>query len=334
MNRRALIAMSAFSLAGLGVRGAHAQAPAPSPTPGSPTPAQGTAPAFLPAIVYAVGQKFDRSFNEAAFGGAERFRLASGVAYFEVEPRAPVEFEAAVPALVRRGVTDIVAVGFYYAIPLANLAPQFPNVRFTLIDGVDAPNVQSVVWREQETLSRHARGARQPQRHRRLRRGARYPADPPLYRGLRCRRPLRAARHVVLTGFVGTTPDAFNDRRAAGSRAQFDRGSTSFTRRRISTRRASAPSTRRLAIGVDSSQNALHPARSPSLIACRRRGRIELALGRGGQRRPPLAGPPRRPEPRLRRAQRSLVTDAMRARRRSARGHHRRPPRRPRRHAP
>src|SRR5690349_18299309 len=118
MNRRALIAMSAFSLAGLGVRGTHAQAPASSPTPGSPTPAQGAAAAFLPAIVYAVGQKFDRSFNEAAFGGAERFRLASGVAYYEVEPRAPVEFEAAVPALVRRGVTDIVAVGFYYAIPL------------------------------------------------------------------------------------------------------------------------------------------------------------------------------------------------------------------------
>src|SRR5437016_1123262 len=142
MNRRALIAMSAFSLAGLGPRGARlgvrsaqAQAPAPSPPPASPTPAPGAAPAFLPAIIYAVGQKFDRSFNEAAFGGAERFRVASGVTYLEVEPRAPVEFEAAVPALVRRGVTDIVAVGFYYAIPLANLAPQHPNVRFTLIDG-------------------------------------------------------------------------------------------------------------------------------------------------------------------------------------------------------
>ena len=47
----------------------------------SPTPAQGTTPAFLPAIVYAVGQKFDRSFNEAACGGAERFRHASGISW-------------------------------------------------------------------------------------------------------------------------------------------------------------------------------------------------------------------------------------------------------------
>src|SRR5689334_21314074 len=113
MNRRALIAMTALSL--LGVRGAHAQAPAAGSqapaagaAPASPTPGTAPVPAFRPAIIYAVGQKFDRSFNEAAFAGAERFRLASGIAYFEVEPRAPVEFEAAVPALVRRGVTDIV----------------------------------------------------------------------------------------------------------------------------------------------------------------------------------------------------------------------------------
>src|SRR5215470_18585691 len=140
MKRRALMAMTATLLAG--GRIARAQAPAQGQAPAQ-APAQGQAPPpFVPAVIYAVGQKFDRSFNEAAFGGAERFRLASGVAYLEVEPRSPVEIEAAVPALVRRGVTDIVAVGFYYAIPLANLAPQHPTVRFTLIDAsVDAPNV-------------------------------------------------------------------------------------------------------------------------------------------------------------------------------------------------
>jgi len=34
-----------------------------------------------PGIVYAQGAKFDKSFNEAAYTGAERFKAETGVAY-------------------------------------------------------------------------------------------------------------------------------------------------------------------------------------------------------------------------------------------------------------
>ena len=38
-----------------------------------------------PGIVYAQGAKFDKSFNEAAYTGAERFKAETGIAYHEVE---------------------------------------------------------------------------------------------------------------------------------------------------------------------------------------------------------------------------------------------------------
>ena len=49
--------------------------------------AVGTAQAqsFQPAIVFDMGGKFDKSFNEAAYAGAERFKKESGIEYREFE---------------------------------------------------------------------------------------------------------------------------------------------------------------------------------------------------------------------------------------------------------
>ena len=40
---------------------------------------------FQPTVVFDMGGKFDKSFNEAAYNGAERFKRDSGVAYLEFE---------------------------------------------------------------------------------------------------------------------------------------------------------------------------------------------------------------------------------------------------------
>ena len=46
-------------------------------------------PAFAadikPAIIYDLGGKFDKSFNEAAYNGAEKFRTETKQAYAEFE---------------------------------------------------------------------------------------------------------------------------------------------------------------------------------------------------------------------------------------------------------
>ena len=36
---------------------------------------------FVPAVVFDMGGKFDKSFNEAAYQGAERFKKETGIAY-------------------------------------------------------------------------------------------------------------------------------------------------------------------------------------------------------------------------------------------------------------
>src|SRR5215216_13948 len=107
---------------------------------------------FSPAIVYDFGGKFDRSFNQSAAEGAAKFTKETGVAVREFEITNAAQREQAMQQMARRGATVIVAIGFTQASAVEKVAKQFPNVMFTLVDGVvDLPNVQSVNFREQES---------------------------------------------------------------------------------------------------------------------------------------------------------------------------------------
>jgi basic membrane protein A len=113
----------------------------------------GTAQAqdFAPAIVFDMGGKFDKSFNEAAYNGAERFKRETGIAYREFEVTSEAQRDQALRNLARRGATVIVAVGFAQAVPVDGAAKEFPNVKFNIIDSVvNLPNVQSFIFKEHE----------------------------------------------------------------------------------------------------------------------------------------------------------------------------------------
>jgi len=104
-----------------------------------------------PGIVYAQGAKFDKSFNEAAYTGAERFKAETGIAYHEVEITNDSQRAQALSTLIRRGGPVVVAVGFDQRTAVETVADRFPEARLVIIDTVvDKPNVQSVVYREQE----------------------------------------------------------------------------------------------------------------------------------------------------------------------------------------
>jgi basic membrane protein A len=104
-----------------------------------------------PGIVYAQGAKFDKSFNEAAYTGAERFKAETGIAYREVEITNDSQRIQALSTLIRRGAPVVVAVGFDQRAAVDSVAERFPQARLVIIDTVvDKPNVQSVVYREQE----------------------------------------------------------------------------------------------------------------------------------------------------------------------------------------
>lgn len=220
-----------------------------------------------PAIVFDVGGKFDKSFNEAAFNGAETFRAETGIAYRTVEVPEPSKRENALRAAARGGATIIVAVGFGLGPAVAGVAPDFPATGFTLIDAVvDRPNVQSVTFREQEGAFLVGMAAALASKSRTIGiiGGMDIPPIRKFFAGY-----VQGARHAdpgiaVRRDFVGTTPAAWNDpaRGAALADRQFDRGvdvvfaaagGTGLGVYRAAGKRG------RLAIGVDTNQNYLHP---------------------------------------------------------------------------
>ena len=106
---------------------------------------------FTPAVVFDMGGKFDKSFNEAAFNGAEKFKADTGVQYREFEVTNPSMREQALRNMARRGAQVVVAMGFAQAAAVETVAQEFPETKFTLIDMVvDLPNVQSVIFKEHE----------------------------------------------------------------------------------------------------------------------------------------------------------------------------------------
>jgi len=106
---------------------------------------------FTPGVVFDVGGKFDKSFNEAAYTGAERFKAETGIAYREFEITNESQREQAFANMARRGVSIIAGVGFTQRSAVETVAKQFPETKFTIIDAVvDLPNVQSIVYREHE----------------------------------------------------------------------------------------------------------------------------------------------------------------------------------------
>lgn len=110
-----------------------------------------TAYAETPAIVYDLGGKFDKSFNEAAFNGAERFKEETGVEYVEFEIQNEAQREQALRRFAERGHSPVIIAGFSAAQAVDKVASEFPDTDFAIIDMVvEQPNVRSVVFKEQE----------------------------------------------------------------------------------------------------------------------------------------------------------------------------------------
>jgi basic membrane protein A len=104
-----------------------------------------------PAVVYDAGGKFDKSFNEAAYNGIEKFKKETGTSYLEFEVQADAQREQAFRKMAQRGADPIIGIGFSQESAIKKVAPEFPKIRFVIIDSVvDLPNVQSIVFKEQE----------------------------------------------------------------------------------------------------------------------------------------------------------------------------------------
>jgi len=68
-----------------------------------------------PAIVYDLGGKFDKSFNEAAFNGMERWKKETGKSYLEFEVSNESQREQAIRRMAEKGASPIIAMSFSQA---------------------------------------------------------------------------------------------------------------------------------------------------------------------------------------------------------------------------
>ena len=220
-----------------------------------------------PAVIFDMGGKFDKSFNEAAFRGAEAWKKETGQSYLEFEIANPAQREQAMRRMAERGANPIVGVGFSQGTPMEKVARANPKLQFALIDAVvTLPNVQSILFKEHEGSFLVGMLAAMARKTGKV--GFIGGMDIPLIRKFQCGYG-QGARYAnpkveVTMNMTGTTPAAWNDptRGSELAKAQFAKGVDVVFAAAGGTGIGvyqAAKDSGRYAIGVDSNQNHLQP---------------------------------------------------------------------------
>jgi len=222
-----------------------------------------------PAIIFDLGGKFDKSFNEAAYNGATRWAEETGSKFAEVELQSDAQREQALRRFAEAGSNPIVMAGFAFGNALGEVAGDYPDTSFVIIDMVvDAPNVRSVVFNEHEGSYLVGYMAAKTSKTNTV--GFIGGMDIPLIRKFACgyAQGAKAANPdaTVISNMTGTTGAAWNDPVKGGelTRAQISQGADVVYAAAGGTGLGvlqTAADEGILSIGVDSNQNYLHPGK-------------------------------------------------------------------------
>jgi basic membrane protein A len=220
-----------------------------------------------PAVVFDMGGKFDKSFNEAAYKGIEKWKKETGKKYLQFEITNESQREQAIRRMAERGASPIIGIGFGQASSIEKVAKEFPKLQFAIIDMVvDLPNVQSVVFKEQE--GSFLVGAMAAMASKTGKVGFVGGMDIPLIRKFECGYKQGAMyanpKAEMIGNMTGTTGAAWNDPARGGelAKAQFSQGVDVVFAAAGGTGIGvyqAAKDSGKLAIGVDSNQNFLQP---------------------------------------------------------------------------
>ena len=222
-----------------------------------------------PAIIYDLGGKFDKSFNESAFSGAEKWKKETGGSYREFELQSDAQREQALRRFAEAGNNPIVMAGFMFATPLAEVAKDYPNTKFAIIDMVvDSPNVRSVIFNEHEGSYLVGMMAAMASKTGTV--GFVGGMDIPLIRKFACGyvQGVKAANSnaKIIQNMTGTTPAAWNDpvKGTELTKAQISQGAdvvyAAAGGTGVGVLQAAADANI-LSIGVDANQNYMHPGK-------------------------------------------------------------------------
>jgi basic membrane protein A len=222
-------------------------------------------------LVFDVGGRGDKSFNDAAWEGISRAARELGVTTEILEPRGAEDREAAMRLFAARGFDLVVAVGFIFSSDIDRVARDFPAVHFACIDyapppGGPAPNVAGLVYRDEEGayLVGAVAGLMSKSRHVGFVGGMLTPLIRKFEAGYGAGVHAVCADCTVHAAYAGATPDAFKDpaRGKALAIAEISAGADVLFHAAGSTGHGvfeGAHDARVLAIGVDSDQYAEMP---------------------------------------------------------------------------
>ena len=220
-----------------------------------------------PAIIYDLGGKFDKSFNEAASRGAQKWADETGGSFDEIEMSSEAQREQALRRFADKGDNPIVMTGFAFESSLNTVAPDYPDTKFVIIDSVvDQPNVRSVTFRADEGSYLAGVAAATASKSDTV--GFVGGMDVPLIRAFDCGyvQGVKATKPdaKVIENMTGTTPAAWNDPVKGGelTKAQVAQGADVVYAAAGGTGVGvlqTAADQGILSIGVDSNQNYLHP---------------------------------------------------------------------------
>ncbi|MEM8646311.1 MAG: BMP family ABC transporter substrate-binding protein [Pseudomonadota bacterium] len=223
---------------------------------------------FKPAVIYDMGGKFDKSFNEGVYAGIKRFEDETGVKVMEFEVTNETQREQAMTRMAQRGATIILGVGFAQADAINKVAATHPDKKFAIIDvsWLDQPNLRQYAFKEHEGSYLVGVAAALASKSGKV--GFVGGMDIPLIRKFACGY-VQGVKSVnpdaeVFQNMTGTTPSAWNDpgKGSELTQSQIDRGADVVYHAAggtgIGVIRAAADAGK-LSIGVDSNQNHLAP---------------------------------------------------------------------------
>jgi basic membrane protein A len=239
-----------------------------------------------PAVIYDLGGKFDKSFNEAAYNGAERWKAATGGAYVDLELQSDAQREQALRRFASQGNNPIVMASFSWPAALSAVAPEFADTNFVVLDAVvEAPNVQSVLFAEHE--GSFLVGALAALKSTTGAVGFVGGMDIPLIHKFYCGYA-QGAKAInpdikLFEAYTGTTPAAWNDPVAAGelAKAQMDQSADVVFAAAGGSGLGVLQAMKdagKFSIGVDSNQNYLQPGSVLTSMLKRVDNVVETAL--------------------------------------------------------
>ena len=221
-----------------------------------------------PALMYDLGGKFDKSFNEAAYNGAQRWAEETGGTYREIEVTSEAQRVQFATRLAEAGFNPIVVLGFQNASTMEEVAPKYPDTSFAIIDvgRLDIPNLRQITFAEHEGSYLVGMLAAMASESNTV--GFIGGMDVPLIRHFGCGFA-QGAKAVnpdieVVANMTGTTPAAWNDPVKGGelTKAQISQGAdvvfAAAGGTGVGVLQAAADADI-LSIGVDSNQNYLYP---------------------------------------------------------------------------